>query len=127
MHRWIWRERQRGIEEVGRRWRKWRRGCSPVHIGDLDGIVVIEDEFADPTTGEHFGRDGADTAHTNNHDSKLSDVLVGRGEVLEASAAFVGWGMGGALSTPHSFQRSPCAGEPLGDCGVADRRADEAS
>ena len=37
----------------------------PVHVGELDFIVVEEDEFADAATRQHLGRHAAHTPNAN--------------------------------------------------------------
>ena len=49
-----------------------------VHVGELDLVIVVEDEFSDTAAGEHFCSNGANTANSDYEDALEFDIL-GRG------------------------------------------------
>ena len=47
----------------------------PVHVGELDSVIVEQQQLADAATREHLGSDTANTTNTNNGDTVLTDAL----------------------------------------------------
>ena len=46
-----------------------------VHVGDLDLVVVEEEQLADATTTQHLGRHATDATETDDQDTKVSNAL----------------------------------------------------
>lgn len=47
-----------------------------VHIGELNGVVVEEEELADAAPSEHFGGHGADASESYDEDGQVTDAFV---------------------------------------------------
>jgi hypothetical protein len=52
-------------------------GERPVHVRELDLVVVEEDELADAAAGEHLRDDAADAAEADDGDGEGADFLSG--------------------------------------------------
>ena len=48
----------------------------PVHVGELNFVVVVKDKFADATPSQHLGDDGANAADTHDDHGEGADFFV---------------------------------------------------
>lgn len=75
-----------------------------IHVGQLDLVIVKQQQFADTAPREHLGGNTADAADADDENGKLANILR-RGKNVSPDKNDI---KGESSTLPRSFQQFPC-------------------